>query len=268
MSILRAENLGFGYPRFPVGRDVDLRVEPGEVYCLLGPNGCGKTTLFKTLLGLIPRQGGSVELDSEDIASLSRRDIARRVAYVPQAHTAVFPYAVRDMVLMGRTAHRGVFSSPGAADRARTDEALEQMGIAALADRDYTRISGGQRQLALIARALAQDARLIVMDEPTASLDFGNQVLVLTQVRKLAASGLGIVLSTHNPDHALACATYVHLIADGRTQASGPPAEVLTRENLSQTYGVPVAIEQLPGGHRVCVPVDLLDPPQLTRSRE
>ncbi|MGF1619352.1 MAG: ABC transporter ATP-binding protein [Rhodomicrobiaceae bacterium] len=259
MTTLSAENLGFGYPRFPVGRDVDLRVEPGEVYCLLGPNGCGKTTLFKTLLGLIPRQGGSVELDGDDILRLDRRTIAQRVAYVPQAHTAVFPYTVRDMVLMGRTAHRGVFSSPGAADRERTGEALDQMGIASLADRDYTKISGGQRQLALIARALAQDARLIVMDEPTASLDFGNQVLVLTQVRKLAASGLGIVLSTHNPDHALACATRVHLMANGTTQASGAPGDVLTAELLSATYGVPVAVERLASGHSVCVPVDLLD---------
>jgi iron complex transport system ATP-binding protein len=133
------------------------------------------------------------------------------------------------------------------------------MGIEELADRDYTRISGGQRQLALIARALAQDARLIVMDEPTASLDFGNQVLVLTQVRKLAASGLGIVLSTHNPDHALACATRVHLMANGTTQASGAPADVLTAALLSETYGVPVAVERLASGHSVCVPMDLLD---------
>lgn len=258
MTTLTAEKIGFGYARFPVGRNVDLRVEPGEVYCLLGPNGCGKTTLFKTLLGLIPRQEGSVQLDGEDIIRLDRRTIAQRIAYVPQAHTAVFPYTVRDMVLMGRTAHRGVFSSPGVHDRERTDEALDQMGIAALADRDYTKISGGQRQLALIARALAQDARLIVMDEPTASLDFGNQVLVLKQVRKLAASGLGIVLSTHNPDHALACASRVHLMADGTTQAAGLPGEVLTPQLLSETYGVPVAVEQLGNGHKVCVPVDLL----------
>lgn len=120
-------------------------------------------------------------------------------------------------------------------------------------------ISGLGVMLALIARALAQDAALIVMDEPTASLDFGNQVLVLKRVRKLAASGLGIVLSTHNPDHALACASRVHLMANGTTQAAGLPGEVLTQQILSQTYGVPIAAERLGNGHSVCVAVDLLD---------
>jgi iron complex transport system ATP-binding protein len=259
VSILRTERLDFGYPRFPVGRGVDLEIRPGEVLCLLGPNGCGKTTLFKTILGLIPRQGGRILLDAEDLARLDRRTIARRMAYVPQAHAAVFPYSVRDMVLMGRTVHRGLFSSPGQDDRARAEAALAQMGIAALAERDYTRISGGQRQLALIARALAQDAGLVVMDEPTASLDFGNQVLVLKEVRRLAAAGLGVVLSTHNPDHAFACASRVHLLADGATRAAGVPREVLTPEVLTRTYGVPVAVEQLANGQPVCVPEDLLE---------
>ena len=257
MSTLRAERLGFGYPRFPVGYDVDLSLRTGEVLCLLGPNGCGKTTLFKTILGLLPAQSGRVLLGEEDIAELDRRQIAERIAYVPQAHTAVFPYTVLDMVLMGRTVHRGVFSTPGAHDRAHAEAALAQMGIAQLANRDYTRISGGQRQLALIARALAQDTPLIVMDEPTASLDFGNQVLVLTEVQRLAASGIGIVLSTHNPDHAFACATRAHLLAEGTTQTAGAPIDVLTPQILSSVYGVPVTVERLAGGRHVCVPADL-----------
>ncbi len=254
MSKLQARQLGFGYPKFPVGRDVDVRIEPGEILCLLGPNGCGKTTLFKTILGLIPRQDGEISIDGRDIDELGRREIARSVAYVPQAHEAVFPYAVRDMVLMGRTAHQGLFSSPQAHDQRIADEALDLLGIAALADRDYTRISGGQRQLVLIARALAQDAPLIIMDEPTASLDFGNQILVLTQIRKLARAGLGIVLSTHNPDHAFACGTRVLVLSEGAALAEGPVADVLTAELLSSVYGVTVTVEELATGHRICAP--------------
>jgi iron complex transport system ATP-binding protein len=180
---LEARALGFGYPGKPVGRGVDLAVGVGEVVCLLGPNGSGKTTLFKTLLGLLPAQGGEVWIDGRLLESLARSEVARRVAYVRQAHAAHFPYVVLDMVIMGRTAHLGPFARPGARDHAAAMAALETLGIADLAAADYTRISGGQRQLALIARALAQAAPLIVMDEPTASLDFGNQALVLREVR-------------------------------------------------------------------------------------
>src|SRR5262249_38620262 len=184
---LAAHALGFGYGVTPVGRNVDLEVRAGEVLCLLGPNGSGKTTLFKTLLGLLPAQAGEVLLDGEPLARLARTEIARRIAYVPQAHTAHFPFRVLDMVVMGRTAHLGLFAAPNAADRQRAREALALLGIADLSEREYTRISGGQRQLVLIARALVQDAPAIVMDEPTANLDFGNQAIVLAEVKSLAS---------------------------------------------------------------------------------
>lgn len=251
---LAARDLAFGYPSNPVGQGVDLSVRPGQVLCLLGPNGSGKTTLFKTLLGLLPRQGGQVTLDGADLTRFSRSDIARALAYVPQAHEAVFPYTVRDMVMMGRTVHRGLFASPGAPDRDRAEAALEHLGIGELAGNDYTRISGGQRQLVLIARALVQDAPVIIMDEPTASLDFGNQMLVLDQVGHLARRGLGVVLSTHNPDHAFRCASQVLLLKDGMTLAAGSPRTALTEQALSRVYGVDIRVEQLDDGHRVCVP--------------
>lgn len=251
---LEARDLAFGYPGKPVGRDADLALEPGEVVCLLGPNGCGKTTLFKTMLGLLPPQGGGVWLDGEPLERLGRSAIARRVAYVPQAHAAHFPYTVLDMVVMGRTAHLGPFARPGPQDYAFGAQALATLGIGALADADYTRISGGQRQLALIARALAQAAPLLVLDEPTASLDFGNQALVLRQIRALAGQGYGILLSTHDPDHAFACGTRVALLHEGALVAQGPPAEILEPARLEAVYGVPVTVERLASGHTVCAP--------------
>jgi iron complex transport system ATP-binding protein len=251
---LEAQDLAFGYPGKPVGEGVDLALGAGEVVSLLGPNGAGKTTLFKTLLGLLPAQGGRVLLDGQPLVGMARVEIARRIAYVPQAHAAHFPYSVQDMVLMGRTAHLGPFARPGAADHAAALEALRMLGIAALAEADYTKTSGGQRQLALIARALAQAAPLIIMDEPTASLDFGNQALVLRAIRALAAEGYGIVLATHAPDHAFACATRVALLHRGTLLAQGPPAAILTPARLETVYGIKVAVERLASGHVVCAP--------------
>ena len=253
-SVIQTRNLGIGYPDHPVGRGINLDVKPGQVLCLLGPNGGGKTTLFKTMLGLLLAQEGDVFLDGAPLSSLPRNEIAKRVAYVPQAHTAHFPYCVIDMVLMGRTAHLGAFAMPGPHDRTRALEALDVLGIAELAHAEYTRISGGQRQLALIARGLAQDAQTLVMDEPTASLDFGNQVLVLEQVKALSKTGLSIVLSTHDPDHAFACANKVAILADGKIAAHGTPAGTITQKRLRDIYGVRVTIEKLSGGQTVCAP--------------
>lgn len=251
---LEARSLGFGYGAKAVGRNVDLEARPREVLCLLGPNGSGKTTLFKTMLGLLPSQAGEVRLDGIALAHLTRPQIARRVAYVPQAHTAHFPFTVIDMVVMGRTAHLGIFASPTREDRHRALAALETLGIAELAQAEFTRISGGQRQLALIARALAQEAPAIIMDEPTASLDFGNQVVVLSEVKRLAAQGLTIVLSTHDPDHAFSVGDRVALLDGGRLIAQGAPRDVLTPERLRTVYGVSVVVEQLSQGQTVCAP--------------
>ena len=252
--LLETENLEFGFAGFKVGEDVNLSIRAGEVVCLLGPNGSGKTTLFRTLLGLLDPLGGKIFVNSKSINQLKRRELASRVAYVPQAHSATFPFRVRDIVLMGRTSHRGIFSAPNSVDASISMSALSTLGIEDLAEREYTRISGGQRQLVLVARALAQSSPLIIMDEPTASLDYGNQVRVLAEVRNLARRGLGVMLSTHSPDHAFAVASRVLLLNDGRIEHEGSPETVLNPEQLRRVYQVEVAVEKLSSGQTVCVP--------------
>jgi iron complex transport system ATP-binding protein len=253
-SRLSATHLDIGYRGHLVGRDISLALGPGEVLCLLGPNGAGKTTLFRTLLGLQRRLGGEIAVDGHPLERLKPVEIARRMAYVPQAHVTEFAFSVLDVVLMGRTARLKPFASPGPADERIAVEKLDELGIGSLAEADYTKISGGQRQLALIARALAQGAPILVLDEPTASLDFGNQAMVLGRIRDLASAGYGIVLSTHDPDHALMVATRVAVIADGGLVAIGLPQDVVTGELLSAIYRTEVRVEETTSGRRVCVP--------------
>lgn len=250
---LEATGLGYGYPGRAVGRGLDLALAAGEVLCVLGPNGGGKTTLFRTLLGLLPAQEGEVRLAGATLAAMPRADVARQLGYVPQGHVAPFAFTVRDVVLMGRTAHVGLFAAPGPADRAAADEAIRALGIEPLAERFVTELSGGERQLAMIARALAQGARVLVLDEPTASLDFGNQVRVLREIRRLAADGYAVVFSSHDPSQAFLAAGRVLLLARGGALRQGAPEEVITAENLRAVYGVEVRVATV-AGVRVCLP--------------
>jgi iron complex transport system ATP-binding protein len=248
--------LDFGYPGHVIGRGLDLSLEKGEVLCVLGPNGSGKSTLFRTLLGLLPAPGGSVTIDGRDMRKLKREEIARAVAYVPQASSSYFDFSLEEVVLMGRTAHLGAFAAPGARDRAAAATSLERMGIAQLAQRPVSGVSGGERQLALIARALASEAPALVMDEPTANLDFGNQARVLTQVAQLRDAGVSILLCTHDPDHAFQVADRVLLLRGGSAITLARTGEALTAENLTRLYDVPVQVAEVatPSGvRRVCV---------------
>jgi len=187
------------------------------------------------------------------LAQLARAQVARRVGYVPQGHVAQFAYTVREAVLMGRTAHVSLFAAPGEADRQAAARAIAALGIESLADRVVTELSGGERQLAMIARALAQGARALVLDEPTASLDFGNQVRVLREIRRLATEGYAIVFSTHDPGQAFLAASRVLLLAQGGVLRQGAPQDVITAENLHAVYGVQVRVAALDDA-RVCLP--------------
>jgi iron complex transport system ATP-binding protein len=252
---LSVEDLSYGYPGHAVGRHVDFTVAAGEVLWVLGRNGEGKSTLFKTILGLLRPLAGAVRVDGEPISSWNSRRRALTFGYVPQSGAGAFPFTVREIVLMGRTAHRGAFTAPSAADREASAMAINTLGIEHLAEREWARVSGGERQLALVARALAQEPRILVLDEPTASLDFGNQLQVLAAVRSLAEMrALSVLLSTHQPEQAFACADKVAVLAGGELLRLGTPADVITAETLHACYSVDVAVLPVADGrYRVCV---------------
>ena len=255
---ITASNLSCGYRRQAILTGVDLEVRTGEVLCLLGPNGVGKTTLFRPRLRHLPPLSGHLEINGREYSSLSRRQVARHIAYVPQLHEPPFAFSVFDVALTGCVSRLGLLGSPSRADREQTEEVLERLGIAHLAARPFTELSGGEQQMTLIARALVQDGRILVMDEPAAALDLRNQATVLRCVRDLADERRGVVMTSHNPDHAFLVATRAVLITGDRRILSGPVDEVLTEENLQAAYGTRVQVLETtsPDGEivRTCIP--------------
>lgn len=244
--------LSFAYGRRQVLRNVTFRAEPGQLVAVLGPNGAGKSTLFRCILGFLPRYRGEIALCGHDLRSLDRRSLARLAAYIPQSSAPVYNYTVRDTVLMGADPFHG----PGPSQQETADRVLETLGIRDLAARGINEISGGERQLALIARAMAQQAKILMMDEPTASLDYGNQFRLLRQVRQLADSGYTVLLSTHNPEHAFRFATDVLVLREGGVRAWGPVKETLTEELLRDMYRIPLTVADIPvpgGSVKGCV---------------
>lgn len=252
---LRAREVGFHYGRRCVLSGVNLDLGAGEVVALLGRNGAGKSTLLRILLGLLRPGQGRIELGGRPIGDYSRRELATRLAYVPQAHATPFPYTVLDIVLMGRVAANGFLGAPRAADRAAAEALLARFGVAHLAGRRYTEISGGERQLALLARALIQQATILVMDEPMAGLDFGRQLQLLQYLRDLAADGHAVLMTTHHPEHLHWAATRVAVLIDGRIAADGPPEDIVTAAMLHRLYGVDVVATRSTTGQVVFQPV-------------
>ena len=253
--LLHVRDLCFAYEgRAETLSDVTFDVGPGELCTLLGPNGAGKSTLLNCVMGLLRAQRGSIELEGRDVSRLSAREIARVVAYVPQTSSLAFSYEVRDYVAMGRTPFLGLCSAPGPQDMRLVDEALERLGIEGLARRPYNELSGGQRQLVDVARALAQQPYMLLFDEPTSALDFGNQVKVLKLVAELAQDGYAVLMTTHNPDHPILLGGSVCLLArDGRL-AKGLVHEALCEETLRELYGCDLIVRHVPdAGRDVCM---------------
>lgn len=240
--ILEIKDAACGYGSRTVISGLSLDIHSGEILCILGPNGVGKTTFFKTILGFLKIQGGEISIDGDNIHNWSRKKLAKVIAYVPQAHTPPFPFLVKDVVAMGRTVHLGTFASPSKNDIAIAERAMELLEISYLKDRIYTEISGGERQMVLIARALTQEPDFLIMDEPTSNLDFGNQIRVLEQINRLSETGLGIIMTSHFPDHAFLCSSKVALFQRNNNFIIGHADEVVTEDNLKSAYGVNVKI--------------------------
>ncbi len=256
--VIEMKGVSLGYHQKTIVSHVDLTLRSGQVTCLLGPNGVGKTTLFKTLLGILPPLAGSIRINGKNIDQLSVNDFARLIAYVPQAHNTPFPYTVRDVVLFGRTAHLSLFASPGKNDLKIADRCLDLLEIRALADRNFTELSGGERQMVIIARALAQEASFMILDEPSSSLDYGNQIRVIKKIKELGEQSIGILMATHSPDHAFMLGADVIMLNQGGVFDCGKTENVITSSSLAEIYGVNVQIFNTPANgcpsRKVCAP--------------
>ncbi len=248
--------LGFRYGDRRVLENVTFSVGEGQLVSVLGPNGVGKSTLFKCVLGILGHYTGEIALDGQDIRGLDLKTLSRRIAYIPQSTYPAFNYTVLDMVLMGTASHVSALSSPGQKEREVAMTALARLNIQDFAPRDYMRLSGGERQLVLIARALAQRSRTLIMDEPTANLDYGNQMRVLSHIRDLADEGYTVIQSTHNPEQSYMFSHSILAMRGGKIVAQGAPRDVLDADLIQALYGIRARVESLDNDRiRVCVPL-------------
>jgi iron complex transport system ATP-binding protein len=236
-----------------VFEDINLSLTRGEVLCILGPNGTGKTTLIKCLNGLLKLNKGEIHLSGVNINSLPKGDLARQIGYIPQGHQPVFPFTVLDVVVMGRAPHLSSLSSPSSQDFEIARKCLEKLKISHMISKPYTELSGGESQLVFFARVLAQQPEILLLDEPTSHLDFGNQMRTLNIINKMAKSGFSVVMSSHFPDHAFLAADKVAIMKDRGILAFGTPDEVITQENLEKAYKIGVKIEKV-DGRMICIP--------------
>lgn len=253
---LNVEHLDFYFGKRQILKDVSFEAQSGELLSILGPNGVGKSTLFRCILNLLTPKAGTVTLDGKNVRQMTAQELARHIAYIPQFHSPAFNYSVLEMVLMGTASQLNALAAPGKQQLEVAKSALARMNIEHLADHPYGFCSGGEKQLCLIARAIAQQAKILVMDEPSASLDFGNRIRVMQTVRGLVADGYAVVQTTHDPEQAFMYSDKIMAMHDGQVLAHGRPQEILRPELISTLYDVDVEVHSLSGDAvRVCVPV-------------
>ena len=261
--MIEFRNVAYSYAKGePVLKDISFQMDQGDCVCLLGPNGTGKTTLLKCLLHTLRPSGGSILVDGKSIGAMNAKERASNIAYVAQSTQLSFPYSVEEVVMMGRVSAMRLGASPSRRDREIVEAVIEKLGITNIIKKNFQKLSGGQRQMVLFARALAQQARYLVLDEPTAALDYSNQIRILQTIRSLSDEGYGILMTSHFPDHAFLSCNQAVLIRDGLILESGDPKTVVTSHSLSELYQVPVCVAdstfmftEREIVQRVCVPI-------------
>ena len=257
--MLSVDDVAFSYrANREILKGVTFSLGEGEILCLLGSNGAGKTTLLRCLLGFSKPQRGSVSVNGKGVAGLSVKERAHYMAYVPQTSTLAFPYLAEEVVMMGRVSHLASGAAHTASDHQAVRDAMERLQIGYLAGQRYQELSGGEKQMVLVARALAQEARVLVMDEPTANLDYHNQVKILSAIKHLSSQGLGILMTSHYPDHAFLACSKAALMKGGRIVSFGDPDEVVTSSSLTDLYDTPVHVVHADMGGvaiKTCIPL-------------
>lgn len=238
-------------------RDVNLSLENGDVMCILGPNGTGKSTLIKCMNGLLKLNSGEIFLDNQNIYSMKKNDLAKIIGYIPQSHNSVFAFSVFDVVLMGRAPHLSLTAVPGEKDYKIAEDSLKSLGILHLRDKSFTEISGGERQMVLIARVLTQQPKILLLDEPTSHLDFGNQIRTLDVINDLSKRGLSVIMTSHFPDHAFLSSNKVAIMNRGSIMDIGTPESVITEDNMRSAYGIDVKILEVDEHRKACIPMPI-----------
>lgn len=254
-NIFDVRNISFSYDDETIFSDISFSISKGDVLCILGPNGTGKTTLIKCLNGLHDIDSGEILINGENMKRLSFKQISKHIGYIPQSHVPSFPFKVFDVVLMGRAPYINLTEFPKDEDKKIALDALKTLGIEDLKDKEYTNLSGGERQLVFLARVLCQKPDILILDEPTSHLDFGNQIRLLEIIDNLAKSGLSIIMSSHFPDHAFLSSTKVAIMKNKHFIDFGAPDDVVTEDNLKKAYSIDVKLIELDNRRKVCVPM-------------
>lgn len=255
MSLFEVKNISFSYGEDLIFSDISFSIDKGDVLCILGPNGTGKTTLIKCLNGLNEADSGEILINGKNIQNLSFREISKSIGYIPQSHIPSFPFKVLDVVMMGRAPYLNLSSTPKEEDEEIALNALKLLSIDYLKDKDYTNLSGGERQLVFLARVIAQQPDILILDEPTSHLDFGNQIKLLEIIQNLSEAGLSIIMSSHFPDHGFLASTKVAIMKNQKFIDIGKPDEVITETNLSKAYDIDVNLIEHDKGRKVCIPL-------------